>query len=136
MGDTEKLTRRWGDDLDRVTWPSKIRSYVDNWLYRRTDWTMASFYNPWPDVRDGDLLPPFKFFGVIGQLFRMHDLPVVVEFLRKNFDQSPLDWLFVDYLKKFDGRLIQHSPSYFQHKGRVSSLDNKIQTGSSVDFDG
>ena len=112
----------------------KIRNYVDNALYSRTDWTMASFYNPWEDVRDGELLPPYKFFGVIGQLFRMHDMPVLVEFLEKNFDQSPLDWLFVDFLKKFNGRLIQHSPSYFQHQGRVSSFPGKEQGGRSVDF--
>ena len=113
----------------------KIRDWVDGWLYQRTDWAMASFYNPWEDVHDMQLLPPYKFFGVIGQLFRMHDLPVVVDFLRKNFDQSPLDWLFVDFLKKFDLHIIQHTPSYFQHQGRVSSLDNKVQEGRSVDFE-
>jgi hypothetical protein len=116
--------------------PTKIRDWVDKALYERTDWTMASFYNPWDDVHDMDVLPPYKFFGVIGQLFRMHELPVVVEFLRKNFDQSPLDWLFVDFLKKLNGQLIQHSPSYFQHQGKESSFEGKQQSGRSVDYDG
>ncbi len=36
-----------------------------------------------------------------GQAFRPADLPTIVEFLEKNFDDSPLDWLFVDLLTKF-----------------------------------
>lgn len=115
---------------------TKARRWVDEALFHRTDWFMASFYNPWPDVHDGELLPPFKFYGVIGQIFRVHDLPVVVEFLKKNFDQSPLDWLFVDFLKKFNRQLIQHSPSLFQHVGKESSFEGKEQPGRSVDYEG
>lgn len=111
----------------------RLRAWVDTHVVKKTDWTMLSFYNPWP-VQDMEQLPPNKFFGVIGQLFRVHDLPVVVEFLKKNFDQSPLDWLFVDFLKKVSGSIIVHTPSLFQHQGTVSSLDGKRQTGESVDF--
>lgn len=111
----------------------RLRRWVDEKLARRVDWMIASFYNPW-EVQDLEELPPYKFFGVIGQLFRLHDLPVVVEFLRKNFDQSPLDWLFVDFLKKFNGKLVVHTPSLFQHQGTVSSLEGKEQSGRAVDF--
>lgn len=111
----------------------RLRQWTDANLLKSTTWTMASFYNPWP-VADMELLPPNKFFGVIGQLFRVHDLPVIVEFLRKNFDQSPLDWLFVDFLKKFNGSIVVHTPSLFQHQGTVSSLEGKSQEGRSVDF--
>lgn len=113
----------------------RVREWVDRRLALDTNWTMASFYNPW-EVQDLERLPPYKFFGVIGQLFRVHDLPVIVEFLRKNFDQSPLDWLFVDFLKKFNGSVVCHTPSMFQHTGRVSSLAGKEQSGRSVDFAG
>jgi hypothetical protein len=131
------------DDIDSASrFASKMRTWVDTVLTSshvaghrgHADWAMASFYNPWP-VQDLERLPPYKFFGVIGQLFRMHDLPVVVEFLRRNFDQSPLDWLFVDYLKKFGLSIVVHSPSLFQHRGVVSSLEGKEQSGRSVDFD-
>jgi hypothetical protein len=111
----------------------RLRAWVDSHVIKKTDWTMLSFYNPWP-VQDMEQLPPNKFFGVIGQLFRLHDLPVVVEFLKKNFDQSPLDWLFVDFLKKMGGGITVHTPSLFQHQGTVSSLEGKRQTGQAVDF--
>lgn len=111
----------------------RLRAWVDSHVIKKSDWTMLSFYNPWP-VQDMEQLPPNKFFGVIGQLFRLHDLPVVVEFLKKNFDQSPLDWLFVDFLKKMSGTITVHTPSLFQHQGTVSSLDGKRQSGQSVDF--
>ena len=123
------------DDIDAAKhFTTKIIKWIRHKIHQDTKWTVASFYNPWP-VADGDRLPPFKFFGVIGQLFRIHDLPVMVEFLRKNFDQSPLDWLFVDYLKKFSGGMVAHTPSMFQHKGVVSSLDGKEQDGRAVDFE-
>lgn len=142
MGIAAKRARRYpyflmmeDDIIASANYVAKIRRWCDAWLLQRTDWTMASFYNPWEDVKDRELLPPYKFFGVIGQLFRAHDLPTVVEFLEKNFDQSPLDWLFVDFLKKYGGHVIQHTPSYFQHQGRVSSLAGKEQGGRSVDFE-
>jgi len=113
---------------------TKIRTFMDEKLAPRTDWITASFYNPWT-VEDLEELPPYKFFGVIGQVFRPHDLPTIVEFLRKNFDQSPLDWLFVDFLKKFDGKVVVHTPSMFQHVGEVSSLKGKTQPSRAVDFE-
>ena len=123
------------DDIQAAKrWPTRVRNWLDSKLHADTDWTMASFYNPWEGVQDKERLPPYKFFGVIGQVFRLHDLPVVVEFLRKNFDQSPLDWLFVDFLKKFNGTVVVSVPSLFQHEGTVSSLEGKIQQGRSVDF--
>ena len=122
------------DIISSVNFVSCIRRWVDATLRKKTSWSVASFYNPWDDVSDGDELPPFKFFGVIGQLFRLHDLPTVVEFLRKNFDQSPLDWLFVDFLKKVNSTMVVHVPSLFQHKGRVSSFAGKEQNGASVNF--
>lgn len=112
----------------------KIRKWADAQLLRRTDWTVASFYNPWA-VQDLEMLPAMKFFGVIGQLIRIHDVPVVVEFIRRNFDQSPLDWLLVDFFKRFQGRIVAHTPSYFQHQGETSSFAGKTQEGKSVDFD-
>mmetsp|Transcript_73271 Transcript_73271/g.85113 ORF Transcript_73271/g.85113 Transcript_73271/m.85113 type:complete len:520 (-) Transcript_73271:59-1618(-) len=111
----------------------RLRSWVDQKMLRNTEWSMLSFYNPWPVV-DMQQLPPKNFYGVIGQLFRTHDLPVIVEFLRLNFDESPLDWLFVDYLKKFGGSIVVHTPSLFQHQGSISSLPGKEQQGRSVDF--
>jgi hypothetical protein len=122
------------DVVSAINFVSCIRRWVDSVLRLNTRWSVASFYNPWDDVADGDELPPFKFFGVIGQLFRIHDLPVVVEFLRKNFDQSPLDWLFVDFLKKFNGSIVVHTPSLFQHQGKVSSFAGKQQNGASANF--
>ena len=115
-----------------------LRQWVDTVLLSKgnTDWTVASFYNPWPDVSDGEKLPPFKFFGVIGQLVRMSDVPNIAMFLRKNFDQSPLDWLFVDFLKKFNGSMVVHTPSLFQHVGVESSLDGKDQPANAADFAG
>eukprot|EP01062_Namystynia_karyoxenos_P008423 TRINITY_DN12963_c0_g1_i1.p1 TRINITY_DN12963_c0_g1~~TRINITY_DN12963_c0_g1_i1.p1 ORF type:complete len:442 (+),score=160.33 TRINITY_DN12963_c0_g1_i1:81-1406(+) len=123
------------DDVhSAVGFPTAIREWVDSSLSWRTDWTVASFYNPWP-MRDLEDVPVYKFFGVIGQLFRVTDLGWVVQFLRHNFDESPLDWLFVDLLTKTGGRIVAHSPSLFQHMGVVSSLKNKIQPSRAVDFD-
>jgi hypothetical protein len=115
--------------------PTKIRDWIDRRLQRRSDWTMLSFYNPWR-VNDMDILKPYNFFGVIGQVFRPSDLPTIVEFIQKNFDESPLDWLFVDVLTKYHGQVIVHSPSLFQHVGIVSSLEGKTQSSKAVDFDG
>eukprot|EP01064_Diplonema_japonicum_P018834 TRINITY_DN27510_c0_g1_i1.p1 TRINITY_DN27510_c0_g1~~TRINITY_DN27510_c0_g1_i1.p1 ORF type:complete len:443 (+),score=83.77 TRINITY_DN27510_c0_g1_i1:88-1329(+) len=114
--------------------PTAIRSWVDKHLSSRTDWTVASFYNPWK-VADREEIPAFKFFGVIGQLFRTHDLPHITSFLGRNFDESPLDWLFVDYLTKHKGKMIAHAPSLFQHLGVVSSLSDKIQPSRAAEFD-
>eukprot|EP01065_Artemidia_motanka_P027254 TRINITY_DN32478_c0_g1_i1.p1 TRINITY_DN32478_c0_g1~~TRINITY_DN32478_c0_g1_i1.p1 ORF type:complete len:429 (+),score=80.75 TRINITY_DN32478_c0_g1_i1:194-1480(+) len=122
------------DDVHAAdAFPTAIRRWVDASLSWRTDWTVASFYNPWA-VRDREEIAVFKFFGVIGQLFRMTDLPWVVEFLKKNFDESPLDWLFVDLLTKHGAKMVAHSPSKFQHMGVVSSLNGKIQGSHAVDF--
>eukprot|EP00759_Apiculatamorpha_spiralis_P033855 PhF_6_TR35019/c0_g1_i2/m.50972/K13748/MGAT4C; alpha-1,3-mannosylglycoprotein beta-1,4-N-acetylglucosaminyltransferase C len=123
------------DVIATMNFVTKIRTFMDEKMYDRVDWTTTSFYNPWP-VSDGEELPPYKFFGVIGQIFRPHDLPVIVEFLRKNFDQSPLDWLFWDFLKKFDRKIVVHSPSMFQHVGEISSLSGKTQPSRAVDYEG
>eukprot|EP00756_Hemistasia_phaeocysticola_P048254 Hpha_TRINITY_DN22687_c0_g1::TRINITY_DN22687_c0_g1_i1::g.192719::m.192719/K00738/MGAT4A_B; alpha-1,3-mannosylglycoprotein beta-1,4-N-acetylglucosaminyltransferase A/B len=123
------------DDVHAAdSFPSVIRRCVDAGLSWRTDWTVASFYNPWR-VSDGEEMPVYKFFGVIGQLFRTTDLPWIVDFLRRNFDESPLDWLFVDLLTKRGGKIIAHSPSLFQHQGVVSSLSNKVQPSRAAVFD-
>jgi hypothetical protein len=123
------------DDIKAAKhWAKRCRQWMDSHLAARTDWTIASFYNPWENVKNLQKMEPFKFFGVIGQVFRVHDLPVVVEFLEKNFDQSPLDWLFVDFLRKFNGTIVVSVPSLFQHEGTVSSLAGKTQSGRSVDF--
>ena len=116
------------------SFPTAIRQWVDSKLLRRTDWLIASFYNPWK-VKDLEVVPPQKFFGVIGQLFRVHDLPHIVSFLRRNFDESPLDWLFVDYLTKHKVNMIAHAPSLFQHLGKVSSLAGKTQPSRAAEFE-
>ena len=113
--------------------PTAVRRWVDEKLSHRTDWAIASFYNPWR-ASDLEVIPPFKFFGVIGQLFRMHDLPHLTHFLKKNFDESPLDWLFVDYLTKYRLTMLAHSPSLFQHLGKVSSLAGKAQPSRAAEF--
>ena len=116
------------------SFPTAIRTWVDSHLTSRTDWLVASFYNPWK-VTDMQLIPNYNFFGVIGQLFRIHDLPHVTNYLLKNYDESPLDWLFVDYLTKYNKTMIAHSPSLFQHLGVVSSLANKVQPSRAAEFD-
>ena len=97
-------------------------------------WGVASFYNPWDDVTDGQSLPPNKFFGMIGQLFRVSDLPAVAAFLRRNYDQSPLDWLMVDFLRRHRWSMVVHTPSLFEHVGAQSSLDGKAQPAHAADF--
>ena len=124
------------DDIKAApNYPTKMREWIDEKYAARGDWTLLSFYNPWR-VKDGERLKPYNFFGVIGQVFRPSDLPTIAAFLRKNFDDSPLDWLFVDLLTKFKGQIVTHTPSYFQHEGRVSSLQGKTQSSRAVDFIG
>ncbi|KAJ9446563.1 hypothetical protein DIPPA_27893 [Diplonema papillatum] len=123
------------DDIEAAAgFPTAIRQWIDTHLSTRTDWTVASFYNPW-HVQDLEEVPVFKFFGVIGQVFRMSDLPHLHAYLVKNFDEAPLDWIFVDYLTKHRGKIVAHLPSVFQHLGIVSSLSDKTQPSRAADYD-
>eukprot|EP01012_Entosiphon_sulcatum_P026399 TRINITY_DN31847_c0_g1_i1.p1 TRINITY_DN31847_c0_g1~~TRINITY_DN31847_c0_g1_i1.p1 ORF type:complete len:492 (-),score=57.01 TRINITY_DN31847_c0_g1_i1:42-1484(-) len=117
------------DDISALPhFPSLLREWTDTHFAHRNDWTMLAFYNPWRTNPPFEEIKPYNFFGVIGQLLRRSDVETVMEFLRKNFDESPLDWLFVDLLTKFRGRLFARDCSLFQHEGRVSSFHGKTQS--------
>lgn len=114
---------------------TRILNRVHEYEGSGTSWSMLSFYCPHP-IADGHRLEAGQFYGFIGQLFRMTDLPSIANYFTVNFDDRPVDWLMKDYIVERKGRILVHSPSLFQHVGHHSSLEGKVQTSNSPTFKG
>eukprot|EP01012_Entosiphon_sulcatum_P018086 TRINITY_DN22832_c0_g1_i1.p1 TRINITY_DN22832_c0_g1~~TRINITY_DN22832_c0_g1_i1.p1 ORF type:complete len:147 (-),score=14.87 TRINITY_DN22832_c0_g1_i1:2-442(-) len=114
-------------------WPRLIHNWLHSAMHNRSDWTALAFYSPWPGP-DRSAIPLSDFFGNIGLLFRVADVQTIVNFLRRNFDEAPLDWLLVDIMTKLRGRIVAHHPSVFQHLGRRSSFAGERRRGRAADF--
>ena len=114
---------------DMVWW---LREY----FYRRGDWLTLSYYTS-ESYKDRQEYSPKQFYGFIGHLIRTEDLGKLAAFIRKNYDESPVDWLMADYIMKVvpTRKLYAHSPSLFQHVGLISSLQGKMQLLRAANFD-
>ena len=84
----------------------------------------------------------FSQLGSVGKLFRIKDLPILIQFFLTFFNDKPVDWLLYEILstkscrpdqdrKKCEEAIkevrIQYGISLFQHIGIQSSLKGKIK---------
>lgn len=74
----------------------------------------------------------FSELGFIGKLFRSEDLEKLAAFLAFYYDEQPVDWLIVYFLKNMgQGQKYFHIPALFQHFGLKSSFnflqENKLK---------
>uniref|UniRef100_A0A8C4X3F2 Alpha-1,3-mannosyl-glycoprotein 4-beta-N-acetylglucosaminyltransferase A n=1 Tax=Erpetoichthys calabaricus TaxID=27687 RepID=A0A8C4X3F2_ERPCA len=91
----------------------------------------------------------FSQLGFIGKLFRISDLPLIVEFILMFHKDKPIDWLLEHILwvkvcnpekdakhceRQKESLRIRYKPSLFQHVGTHSSLAGKIQNLKDKDF--
>ena len=87
--------------------------------------------------------------GFIGKLFRIKDLPILIQFFLTFFNDKPVDWLLYDILSTKSCRpdqdrekceavinevQIQYKISLFQHIGIQSSLKGKVQNLKDTQF--
>ena len=92
----------------------------------------------------------FSKLGFIGKLFKVEDLPILVEFFLTFYGDKPVDWLLEDIMstkvcspeyskikcnEAKKGIQIQHTPSLFQHIGIHSSLKGKVQKLKDTSYD-
>lgn len=108
---------------------TEIAWWLHHFFYQRTDWYLLSYYTA-EGFDDHEAYSALRFYGFIGQLSRIGDLPSLCQFYRDNFDVAPVDWLLRDFVlaqQRLTGRfqLYVHYPPLFQHVGTVSSLDGK-----------
>ncbi|KAG7461565.1 hypothetical protein MATL_G00192460 [Megalops atlanticus] len=95
------------------------------------------------------LILEFSQLGFIGKMFRMSDLPMLVEFFLMFYKDKPIDWLLDHILwvkvchpekdakhcsRQKDNLKRRYKPSLFQHVGLHSSLRGKIQNLKDKDF--
>ena len=74
----------------------------------------------------------FSELGFIGKLFRSEDLEKLAAFLAFYYDEQPVDWLIVYFLKNMgQDEKYFHIPALFQHFGLKSSFnflqENKLK---------
>lgn len=100
-------------------------------------WAILSFYNSFP-VSDGAHYSEYrltrKYFGFIGQLFQMKDVPLLGRYLRANYTEAPIDVLVARWALSNGRAVIGHAPSLFQHVGVISSFQGRIQLWDSPQF--
>ena len=86
---------------------------------------MISKYNNSHSERWG--VVSFSSLGFIGKLMRSKDLKQISSFFVLFYSDMPVDWLILEYLKIKDQIFVKSSLHLFQHIGKYSSLENKIQ---------
>ncbi|ESO02689.1 hypothetical protein HELRODRAFT_161981 [Helobdella robusta] len=74
----------------------------------------------------------FSVLGFIGKLLRSTDLNMLSTFLATFYDEQPVDWLIVYWIKNMGAnQMLSYKPSLFQHFGLRSSFnfrqDNKLK---------
>ncbi|XP_055349125.1 alpha-1,3-mannosyl-glycoprotein 4-beta-N-acetylglucosaminyltransferase A-like [Paramacrobiotus metropolitanus] len=99
---------------------------------------------------DDFLLADFASLGFIGKLFHSKELPTFVQFIILFYDAKPVDWLLSNYIfvkvclqelteteycpKAMKKAIKKFRPALFQHIGRESSFDGKVQLWQEGDF--
>lgn len=110
---------------------------IDVWIKEyesRSDWIILSTYSNFHIAHNSEY-DAGSFAGFIGQIFRARDLAGIGQYFEDKFDLSPVDWLMRDYVIEQKKKIFAHSPSLFQHLGKVSSLKGKVQDLQAQDFD-
>jgi hypothetical protein len=138
--------QRWGDYYlhleDDIVASAGFLDVIDSKLQAHraqgARWAILSFYNSFP-VSDGAHYSEFrltrKYFGFIGQLFQVKDIPLLCRYFRANYADAPIDVLVARWVLSEGRAVIGHSPSQFQHVGVISSFQGRIQLWDSPQFD-
>ena len=137
--------RNFNDSLDRVHWRTKqnidyahLFSYCKNisqyYIHIEDDITPAE--NFISDIKNYIFKNEnrtwfcidFSSLGFIGKLFHSHSLQLICDFLLMFKEEMPCD-LLLNHLKliMMQGKGIRSRRSLFQHRGVISSLENKKQ---------
>lgn len=110
-----------------LTMPSNVSvSFAKDLLQKRDDRRRGAKLKARWTILD------FSELGFIGKLFRSEDLEKFAAFLAFYYDEQPVDWLIVYFLKNMgQGQKYFHIPALFQHFGLKSSFnflqENKLK---------
>lgn len=160
------LEDKFGDTMERVKWRTKQNldySYMMMYACSRGYYylqleddvmtkpgyigVMKSFASS--QASNKWLLLEFSHLGFIGKLFKVNDLPFVIEFFLMFHKDKPVDWLLdhLLYVKtcnpeksnkhcfhSMEQLRKRYKPSLFQHVGTFSSLKGKVQKLKDKDF--
>ena len=138
------LKENFGDKSDRVRWRSKqavdfafmfiySQSLSDYYLQLEDDViTTAGYVSAISDFIEANaknywVTLEFSVLGFIGKLFHSYDLDRLAQFVMFFYEDQPVDFLY-RYFNVLNGQQDTYVrvPTLFQHKGKQSSLKDKV----------
>jgi hypothetical protein len=110
-----------------------LTSWFDEYFANRDDWAFLSLFVPLRLV-DREEIPLDQYYSCCALLFRCDDLAPLVGFLRRRFDEAPLDFLVREFAATQGKAVFARVPSLFQHVGVLSTGDDETNPVQALAF--